>query len=91
VSGIELAGLDGPLAAIETRLDAIESGIKQLLNGARPSEWLGVAEASEYLGVSKASLRTKAARGRIPVHRDGAGQYRWRRSELDEYARAGDP
>lgn len=43
---------------------------------ARLSEYVKVAEAAEILGVSQGTVRTWAAAGKIPMHRNPANGYR---------------
>ncbi|HCS52199.1 helix-turn-helix domain-containing protein [Rubinisphaera sp.] len=50
------------------------------------SDYVQVAEAAEMLGVSQNTLRTWAADGKIPVHRNPANGYRlFRRSDLEDF------
>lgn len=47
------------------------------------SEYVKVAEAAEILGVSPGTVRTWAADGKIPMHRNPANGYRlFKRDEL---------
>ena len=47
------------------------------------SEYVKVAEAAEILGVSQGTLRTWAADGKIPMHRNPANGYRlFKRQDL---------
>jgi excisionase family DNA binding protein len=47
------------------------------------SEYVKVAEAAEVLGVSQGTLRTWAADGKIPMHRNPANGYRlFKRQDL---------
>ena len=49
------------------------------------SEYVKVAEAAEILGVSSGTVRTWAARGDIPMHRNPVNGYRlFNRSDLDK-------
>ena len=49
------------------------------------SEYVKVAEAAEILGVSSGTVRTWAARGDIPMHRNPVNGYRlFKRSDLDK-------
>ena len=50
------------------------------------SEYVKVAYAAEILGVSQGTVRTWAADGKIPMHRNPANGYRlFKRSDLDEF------
>ncbi|MFM9067739.1 MAG: MerR family transcriptional regulator [Planctomycetota bacterium] len=47
------------------------------------SEYVKVAEAASILGVSQGTIRSWAAAGKIPMHRNPANGYRlFRRSDL---------
>ena len=47
------------------------------------SEYVKVAEAAEILGVSQGTVRTWAADGKIPMHRNPANGYRlFKREDL---------
>ena len=53
------------------------------------SDYLKTADAAEFLGVSQNTLRTWAANGAIPVHRNPANGYRlFKRSDLDRFLTA---
>ncbi len=50
------------------------------------SEYVKVAEAAEILGVSPGTIRTWAADGKIPMHRNPANGYRlFQRLELEKF------
>jgi excisionase family DNA binding protein len=50
------------------------------------SEYVKVAEAAEILGVSSGTLRTWAADGKIPMHRNPANGYRlFKREDLKKF------
>ncbi|MBR9803338.1 helix-turn-helix domain-containing protein [bacterium] len=50
------------------------------------TEYVQVAEAATMLGVSQNTLRTWAADGKIPVHRNPANGYRlFKRSDLESF------
>ena len=50
------------------------------------SECVKVAEAAETLGVSLGTVRTWAADGKIPMHRNPANGYRlFKREELEKF------
>jgi excisionase family DNA binding protein len=50
------------------------------------SDYLKTADAAEFLGVSQNTLRTWAATGAIPMHRNPANGYRlFKRSDLDAF------
>ena len=50
------------------------------------SDYLKTAEAAEFLGVSENTLRTWAANGVIPMHRNPANGYRlFKQSDLDAF------
>ena len=52
------------------------------------SEYVKVAEAAEILGVSLGTVRTWAADGKIPMHRNPANGYRlFRRNDLEKFLR----
>ena len=52
------------------------------------SDYVQVAKAAHILGVSQSTLRTWAADGKIPVHRNPANGYRlFKRSNLDDFLR----
>lgn len=52
------------------------------------SEYVKVAEAAEILGVSQGTVRTWAAGGKIPMHRNPANGYRlFKREELEKFLR----
>ncbi len=60
------------------------------------SEYVKVAEAAEILGVSLGTVRTWAADGKIPMHRNPANGYRlFKREDLERFlakvARPEDP
>jgi excisionase family DNA binding protein len=50
------------------------------------SEYVKVAEAAEILGVSLGTVRTWAADGKIPMHRNPANGYRlFKREDLERF------
>ena len=50
------------------------------------SEYVKVAEAAEILGVSPGTVRTWAADGKIPMHRNPANGYRlFKREDLNRF------
>lgn len=50
------------------------------------SDYVQVAEAADFVGVSQNTLRTWAADGKIPVHRNPANGYRlFKRSDLEKF------
>ena len=50
------------------------------------SEYVKVAEAAEILGVSQGTVRTWAADGKIPMHRNPANGYRlFKRDDLEKF------
>jgi excisionase family DNA binding protein len=50
------------------------------------NESVKVAEAAEILGVSQGTVRTWAADGKVPMHRNPADGYRlFRRDELESF------
>jgi excisionase family DNA binding protein len=50
------------------------------------SEYVKVAEAAEILGVSSGTVRTWAADGKIPMHRNPANGYRlFKRDDLMKF------
>ena len=50
------------------------------------SDYVQIAEAASILGVSQNTLRTWAADGKIPVHRNPANGYRlFKRTDLDAF------
>jgi excisionase family DNA binding protein len=50
------------------------------------SEYVKVAEAADILGVSPGTVRTWAADGKIPMHRNPANGYRlFKREELNKF------
>ena len=52
------------------------------------SEYVKVAEAAKILGVSLGTVRTWAADGKIPMHRNPANGYRlFKREELEKFLR----
>ena len=52
------------------------------------SEYVKVAEAAEILGVSLGTVRTWAADGKIPMHRNPANGYRlFKREDLEKFLR----
>ena len=53
------------------------------------SEYVKVAEAAEILGVSSGTIRTWAADGKIPMHRNPANGYRlFKREDLRKFLAA---
>jgi excisionase family DNA binding protein len=53
------------------------------------SEYVKVAEAAEILGVSLGTVRTWAADGKIPMHRNPANGYRlFKREDLTAFLKA---
>ena len=53
------------------------------------SEYVKVAEAAEILGVSLGTVRTWAADGKIPMHRNPANGYRlFKREDLTAFLNA---
>ena len=53
------------------------------------SEYVKVAEAAEILGVSQGTVRTWAADGKIPMHRNPANGYRlFKRDDLNAFLKA---
>jgi hypothetical protein len=52
----------------------------------KPSEYVKVAEAAEIRGVSQGMVRTCAADGKIPMHRNPANGYQlFKRVELENF------
>jgi excisionase family DNA binding protein len=50
------------------------------------NEYVKVAEAAEILGVSQGTVRTWAADGKIPMHRNPANGYRlFKREDLERF------
>ena len=50
------------------------------------TDYIKTAEAAEILGVSQNTLRTWAAKGKIPMHRNPANGYRlFKRSDLNKF------
>ena len=50
------------------------------------TEYVKTAEAAEILGVSQNTLRTWAAKGIIPMHRNPANRYRlFMRADLENF------
>jgi excisionase family DNA binding protein len=50
------------------------------------SEYVKVAEAASILGVSQGTIRSWAAAGKIPMHRNPANGYRlFRRTDLEKF------
>lgn len=50
------------------------------------SEYVMVAEAADILGVSQGTVRSWAAAGKIPMHKNPANGYRlFRRSDLETF------
>ena len=55
---------------------------------ARSSDYVMVARAAEILGVSQGTIRTWAADGKIPMHRNPTNNYRlFQHADLDEFLR----
>ncbi len=53
------------------------------------SEYVKVAEAADILGVSRGTVRTWAADGKIPMHRNPANGYRlFKRDDLNAFLQA---
>jgi excisionase family DNA binding protein len=53
---------------------------------AKVSEYVMVAEAAEILGVSQGTVRSWAAAGKIPLHKNPANGYRlFRRTDLENF------
>lgn len=52
--------------------------------------WLSVDEIAAYLGLSKDSVYGWVSAGRMPGHRVGR-RWKFKRSEIDEWVRAGSP
>ncbi len=53
---------------------------------AKVSEYVMVTEAAEILGVSQGTVRTWAAAGKIPMHKNPANGYRlFRRDDLEKF------
>jgi hypothetical protein len=53
------------------------------------SEYVKVSEAAEILGVSSGTLRTWAADGKIPMHRNPANGYRlFKRADLNHFLKS---
>ena len=50
------------------------------------SDYLKTGEAAEFLGVTQNTLRTWAANGAIPMHRNPANGYRlFKRDDLEKF------
>lgn len=50
------------------------------------TDYLHTAAAAEYLGVAQNTIRKRAARGEIPMHRNPANGYRlFKKSDLDSF------
>jgi len=60
----------------------VDERIQRAVTEASMTEWMDVAALARYLGRSEKAVRHLAARGRIPVHREGSRLY-FRRSEVD--------
>lgn len=84
--------VDGLIAAIAERIaDAVAARLAKSTPEAIP-EWLDSRAAAEYLGLHRDTLRKLAAERAIPAEQDGPGcKLFFRRSDLDEWRRAGGP
>lgn len=52
------------------------------------AEWLSLSEAADLLGVHPSTLRTWADQQKLPSHRTPGGHRRFRRSDLEDWARS---
>ncbi len=70
-------------AEMMSKLDHLEAEITELAQGRQG--WMNADQAATYLGsASRAHVYDLAARGHIPVHRDGRRML-FRKSEIDAY------
>lgn len=53
-----------------------------------PSDWLTLSEVAEWLGVHPSTVRNWADRGHLPSHRTQGGHRRFKRNELDLWAKS---
>lgn len=53
-----------------------------------PSDWLTLGEVAEWLGVHPSTVRNWADRGHLPSHRTQGGHRRFKRNELDLWAKS---
>lgn len=59
-----------------------------MINGIE-DKWIGIDEAADYLGVNKDSIRNWIKKDiEIPAHKIGK-QWKFKRSELDEWVKSG--
>jgi excisionase family DNA binding protein len=50
-------------------------------------EWLSLSETAHMLGIHPSTLRAWADKGRVPVHRTAGGHRRFRRQEIELWAK----
>lgn len=53
-----------------------------------PADWLTLSEVADWLGVHPSTIRNWADRGHLPSHRTQGGHRRFRRQELDLWAKS---
>ena len=77
--------------AVEFPLEELAERVAELLAEWTPTEaeaWVGVTEAANHLGCPKSRIYALASAHRIPHEKDGS-RLLFKRSELDEWVRAG--
>lgn len=76
----ELTGLE----ALVERL--VDEKVRAALAG-RGDGWLTSDEAAQYLGIARSTLHDLVCDGRLPRHGEKGHRLRFRREDLDAYAR----
>lgn len=75
-------------ATVQTLLDLRPNPSEEVEAMNKLTDYLQTAEAAEILGVAQNTIRTWAAAGKIPMHRNPANGYRlFRRSDLRKFLR----
>jgi hypothetical protein len=73
--------------------DVLRAIVRDEIAALAPGEedpWLDAEAAGGYLSMSTSAIQTAWTRGKLVCHLSETGQRRVRRSELDQYAMAGD-
>ena len=61
------------------------------MNSSPASDWLSLAETARLLGVHPSTVRHWSDKGALPVHRTQGGHRRYKRSEVELWARTARP
>jgi excisionase family DNA binding protein len=78
------------LTGLEDLIERIvDERIRAALADREPDPWLTSDEAAQYLGVARSTLHDLVCDGKLPRHGVKGHRLRFRREDLDSYARRG--